>query len=296
MLVRHNETPFRPAILIAPADRSDKQLAVTNGIGDQPGSQQGRSRRTSITVADPSSSNLKEKFFSSTESENKAFRSRQADDEDAKEKVELEDEDDSIVDTRPFPSEFTPLKLARLVDPKSIQALTELGGADGVLKALGTDAKHGISGSHPVGTASSPFAASLEDRQRVYGRNMLPSRKSMTLLQLMWKALKDKVLVLLSAAAIISLALGLFQDFGTSRPTFTCGNGEVCTRPPVDWVEGVAIMAAVSIVVVFGSLNDYQKEKQFRALNDKKEDRTVKVIRDGAEKVVNVKVCHTLSP
>ncbi len=46
--------------------------------------------------------------------------------------------------------------------------------------------------------------------------------------------------ILLSIAAVISLALGLFQDFGTPRP-----EGE----PPVDWVEGVAIIIAIVIVV-----------------------------------------------
>lgn len=37
-----------------------------------------------------------------------------------------------------------------------------------------------------------------------------------------------------------------------------------------------------------GSLNDWQKERQFRVLNDKKEERGVKVIRDGVEKVIDV--------
>ena len=58
----------------------------------------------------------------------------------------------------------------------------------------------------------------------------------------------------------------------------------------MDWVEGVAIMVAVIIVVVVGSINDWQKERQFKKLNEKKEDRSVKVIRDGAEKVINIKV------
>jgi len=40
-----------------------------------------------------------------------------------------------------------------------------------------------------------------------------------------------------------------------------------------------------------GSLNDWQKERQFRVLNEKKEERGVKVIRDGQEKVIDVKVC-----
>ena len=50
----------------------------------------------------------------------------------------------------------------------------------------------------------------------------------------------------MSICAIISLALGLFQDFGT-----TCPDGD----PPVDWVEGVAIIVAVLIVIGVGSLN-----------------------------------------
>ena len=83
----------------------------------------------------------------------------------------------------------------------------------------------------------------------------------------------------MSICAVVSLALGLFQDFGTTRP-----DGD----PPVDWVEGVAIIFAVLIVVSVGSLNDGQKEKQFQGLNEKRDDRSVKVVRDGRERVINV--------
>ena len=38
-----------------------------------------------------------------------------------------------------------------------------------------------------------------------------------------------------------------------------------------------------------GSLNDWQKERQFRILNDKKEERGVKVVRFGVERVIDVK-------
>ena len=41
--------------------------------------------------------------------------------------------------------------------------------------------------------------------------------------------------------------------------------------------------------VMVGSLNDWQKERQFRVLNDKKEERGVKVIRSGVERVIDVK-------
>ena len=37
-----------------------------------------------------------------------------------------------------------------------------------------------------------------------------------------------------------------------------------------------------------GSVNDWQKERQFQALNEKKEERGVKVIRAGVEHVIDV--------
>lgn len=55
--------------------------------------------------------------------------------------------------------------------------------------------------TEPSGKLASPlkdkevFGATLEDRRRVFGENVLPTRVTKTLLQLMWLALKDKVLV-----------------------------------------------------------------------------------------------------
>jgi Ca2+-transporting ATPase len=107
--------------------------------------------------------------------------------------------------------------------------------------------------------------------------------------------------VLLSSAAIVSLALGIFQDIGPAR---------VPGEPQVDWVEGVAILVAILVVVsllslsfyyitnilqvVVGSVNDWQKERQFQTLNDKTEERGVKVIRGGVETVIDIKVRHLL--
>jgi len=71
----------------------------------------------------------------------------------------------------------------------------------------------------------------------------------------------------------------LFQDFGTKRP-----EGD----PPVDWVEGVTILVAIVIVVLVGSLNDWQKERQFKVLNEKKEERFIKVVRDGREQLIDI--------
>ena len=46
-----------------------------------------------------------------------------------------------------------------------------------------------------VADDGAPFGATLDDRKRVFGENVLPTRISKTLLQLMWLALQDKVLV-----------------------------------------------------------------------------------------------------
>ena len=47
----------------------------------------------------------------------------------------------------------------------------------------------------PSETDKLVYFATLEDRRRVYGENVLPTRITKTLLQIMWAALKDKVLV-----------------------------------------------------------------------------------------------------
>lgn len=47
----------------------------------------------------------------------------------------------------------------------------------------------------PPTHTDAPFTASSDDRRRVFGENVLPQRQSKSLLQLMFTALKDKVLV-----------------------------------------------------------------------------------------------------
>lgn len=167
---------------------------------------------------------------------------------------------DENIDAKPFM--FKPYQLASLVDPKSLEALTAMGGTTGLLEGLGTHGKRGLEDdSHHANTtpgdgrpgAGSPgagegasqrheplagepsvsavpdikvigddgeegeaemvdeahpeldgkdkmgsgeaYAATMDDRRRVFGENVLPSRKTKSLLQLMWLALKDKVLV-----------------------------------------------------------------------------------------------------
>ncbi|KZW01245.1 calcium-translocating P-type ATPase [Exidia glandulosa HHB12029] len=199
---------------------------------------------------------------------------------------------EDIAEAAPFP--FKPLQLAALLDPKSVSKLGELGGASAVFDGLGTDPHRGLS-AHSLEPSleggKDPLKASIADRKRIYGTNVLPTRPSKSLLQLMWLAFKDKILIILSIAALVSLVLGLYEDLGQAPRQFSCDTNpsRKCNEPHVDWVEGLAILIAILIVVLVGSLNDWQKERQFRVLNEKKEDRGVKIIRDGKEQVVNIK-------
>ncbi|KAK3376251.1 hypothetical protein B0T24DRAFT_618307 [Lasiosphaeria ovina] len=213
---------------------------------------------------------------------------------------------------------YSPGQLSKLLNPKSLNAFYALGGLAGLQKGLRTNIDSGLSQDEstldggvafedvaPKGTpkygangntvpvpkdsnsASVPppperieAGSAFADRKRVFRDNRLPEKKSKTLLQLAWITYNDKVLILLTIAAIVSLALGLYQTLGVVH-----GPDD---GAKVEWVEGVAIMAAIAIVVVVGTLNDWQMERQFNKLNEKHNDRTAKVIRSGKSVEISV--------
>src|SRR5271163_1373990 len=187
-------------------------------------------------------------------------------------------EKDFDVSNNPFA--FSPGQLNKLLNPKSLSAFKALGGLQGLAKGLRTSITAGLSVdevhldgqvtfAEAVGSdgknfdevsldrqdieASRVVAGQFEDRLRVFKDNRLPERKPNGIWVLIWRTYNDKILILLTAAAIISLSLGLYE-------TFSGGSS-------VDWVEGVAICVAIIIVVTVGALNDYQKERQFIILN-----------------------------
>ncbi|KAJ5852308.1 ATPase P-type K/Mg/Cd/Cu/Zn/Na/Ca/Na/H-transporter [Penicillium soppii] len=203
---------------------------------------------------------------------------------------------------------FSPGQLNKLLNPKSFGAFRALGGLRGLEKGLRTDVRSGLSVDETTldGTVSfddvtspdktlksvspkpSPPPAEgsvttqarndFTDRRRIYGDNKLPERKLKTIWELAWIAYNDKVLILLTIAAVISLAVGIPQSIHPANPK----------EPGVEWVEGLAILVAIIIVVTVGAANDWQKERQFAKLNKKKENRQVKVMRSGRTEEISV--------
>ncbi|KAG0321343.1 hypothetical protein BG000_003276, partial [Podila horticola] len=147
---------------------------------------------------------------------------------------------------------------------------SELGGIDKICQGLRVDPKVGLHSDeaeeHSVGkTGGAKFAA----RSKAFGRNILPTVQSASFWSLVKKAYDDRTLILLSIAAFVSLGVSIYEDYGPHHPK---------DEPRVGWVEGVAILAAVAAVVFTNAINDYQKERQFRKLNAKKDDRCVKLL------------------
>ncbi|KAK7976453.1 hypothetical protein PG989_014916 [Apiospora arundinis] len=220
-------------------------------------------------------------------------------------------EDDFNVENNPFA--YSPGQLTKMFNPKSLAAFYALGGLSGMEKGLrsnrdtglSVDEKHldgavsfedvtkkdtkltteGVQSPSPetpvarTNTAGRASNDAFSDRKRVYGDNRIPEKKGKSFLQLVWITYNDKVLILLSIAAVVSLAIGLYQTFGTEHDA---------EHPGVEWVEGVAIIVAIVIVVLVGSLNDWQKERQFAKLNKKKQDRVVRAVRSGQTVEVSV--------
>ncbi|CVL10378.1 probable calcium P-type ATPase NCA-3 (Ca2+-transporting ATPase) [Fusarium proliferatum] len=211
---------------------------------------------------------------------------------------------------------FSPGQLSKLLNPKSLNAFYALGGIDGIEKGLHTDRNAGLStdestvngevafhevapkGTPEHGTAGDAIPESNAeaavhipppedpnptgifcDRKKIFRDNRLPDKKTKSLLEIAWTTYNDKVLILLTIAAIISLALGLYQTFGGEHK-----KGE----PKVEWVEGVAIIVAIVIVVLVGTINDWHMQQQFTRLTKKTNDRMVSVIRSGKSQEISI--------
>jgi len=205
---------------------------------------------------------------------------------------------------------FSPGQLNKLLEPKSLAAYKALGGIKGLEKGLQTDSKAGLSVDETSVSRKVDFEQAIEfarqnkgsgsgavidldvivsghevkgqyhDRIRVFKNNRLPPKKSLSIWRLFYNAWNDQILIILTFAAAISLALGVYEAVGQNPDP---GDG-----PSVDWVEGLAIMIAVILVVLVTGANDYRREKQFVVLNSKKDDRQVKAIRSGKSVMISV--------
>ncbi|KAL0476664.1 10 TM domain-containing transmembrane protein [Acrasis kona] len=151
-------------------------------------------------------------------------------------------------------------ELSTLIESRDVQQLNDLGGIDGLVEKVISDGREGID------------SGTIEERKKEFGENFLPEKPGKNFFKLLFEALKETMLILLMVLAVISIVLGVAFD----------------DEPEYGWIEGVAIIAAVLIVSTVTAFNDYQKDKQFRALSKESGIIPIKVLRDGSNQNVNI--------
>ena len=115
-------------------------------------------------------------------------------------------------------------------------------------------------------TDSEVGVTDFEGREDEFGSNKVFVEPVPPFCHYVCEALKDLMVRILILAAIVSIVLGC---------TFS-------EDPSKDWVDGVSIVIAVLIVVLVGSITDYQKEQKFHELNEVQSEGTkYKLIRNG---------------
>ncbi|KAI6193370.1 Calcium-transporting ATPase [Aphelenchoides besseyi] len=206
----------------------------------------------------------------------------------------------------PWPSVAELRRLMEARGPESMLKLdNEYKGVEGLCSRLRVDAVRGLPND----------ADYLQERRNKFGPNTIPRAKSKSFLRLIWDASRDPTLIILVLAGFVSLGLSFYEpsedsnennrrssslvnsatiatllgtdDTHTINPTFNGTNGtntnhEQQSEHSSSWIEGVAILICVVIVVLVTAINDFSKERQFRNLQEKIETgQKFSVIREG---------------
>ena len=137
-------------------------------------------------------------------------------------------------------------------DFRDLKYFREQDGVGKLIKSLSTNASTGIS--------------STEGREEYYGSNKVFVEPVPPFCAYVWEALGDMMVRILIVCAVVQIVLG-------------------CTLsddPSKDWIDGVSIIVAILVVVLVGSITNYQKETKFHELNEVQAEGTkYKLIRNG---------------
>ncbi|EDS45747.1 plasma membrane calcium-transporting ATPase 2 [Culex quinquefasciatus] len=183
----------------------------------------------------------------------------------------------ATIDGRPAQYGITLKNLREIMENRGregVAMVTEYGGVHEICRKLYTSENEGLSGSK----------ADIEHRRETFGSNIIPPKPPKAFLTLVWEALQDVTLIILEIAAIISLLLSFYQPADEDEE----GLGEE-EEEHYAWIEGLAILVSVFVVVIVTAFNDYSKEKQFRGLQSRIEgEHKFSVIRGGDAVQVNI--------
>ncbi len=115
--------------------------------------------------------------------------------------------------------------------------------------------------------------ADSDARVQAFGSNKLALKEGKSFLMLCYEALQDFTLLILIGCAMLNIVAGIFAQSEDHKGS---------------WLEGVAILFTVLVVVCVSAGSDYAKERQFQALNAMASDVKVNVTRDGLTVQISV--------
>jgi len=149
------------------------------------------------------------------------------------------------------------------ISPSKIE--TEWMGMKGISQRIKSDLKKGL----PLEEEVRGYSA----RKTFLGENVYPQSPPKWWVTFFFEALGDQLLIILMIVAIISIVLETaFPNTPADRP--------------YGWISGFAILVAVFIVSMVSSINNWNKERQFRALNAASKIQDVQVIRNSKPRMI----------
>lgn len=124
-------------------------------------------------------------------------------------------------------------------DNKSIVSsnlIMEFGGYKGLADQISSNLVEGVSDD-------------IEERRRVFGRNSFPPPKIKTICELIMENFHDPINMVLLAAAVVSITIGLIKD-----------------GFPRGLIDGTSIVIALMIIIIVNSVNNYISERRLANL------------------------------
>jgi len=155
------------------------------------------------------------------------------------------------------PSLLNSLNVAQAVSENK-ENLDAIGGQQELCKMLGVDLNKGLNKQQVI------------IMREKFGKNIFPESPMESYLELLFGALTDTTLLVLLAAATVSIIVGAIEE------------------PDHGWIEAAALFIAVALVSNISAGNDYSKQLQFLALETSSaEDERCSALRDGEIERIN---------
>ncbi|XP_068635819.1 calcium-transporting ATPase 12, plasma membrane-type-like [Aristolochia californica] len=151
--------------------------------------------------------------------------------------------------------------LTRIVKERDPEAVAQLGGVEGIAKALETNLHEGIKRD----------PQNLLLRRELFGSNTYQRPPPEGFFFFVFEAFKDTIILILLACAALSIAFGIKED-GVKE----------------GWYDGGSIFIAVFLVIVVGAVSNFRQSRQFEKLSEESDNIRVDVVRDGRRQEISI--------